>query len=165
MKKLVANLVLLSVITVAPVAAQTTGLSIAPRVGYDVGGDIEEAFVGVEARTGIGDLPVLFNAAFDYYFAEDPLTFFQLALNALYEFGVDNQAFTPYAGAGLSINRVSVDIDTPFGGGDVSSTDVGFNILGGAWIEMNAVRPFAQVQYTVSDFDLLTIAVGVMFSL
>lgn len=165
MKRFVTGLVLLSALSAAPAAAQISGLAIGPRVGYDIAGDVEELFLGAEARAGFGQLPILFNVAFDYYLTEDPLSFFQLAINALYEFGVDNQAFTPYAGAGLSINRWSLDIDTPFGGIETSSTDVGFNILGGARLEMNALRPFAQVQYTTSDFDILSIAVGVLFSL
>ena len=166
MRKIQTILVFAVLFLAQPATAQIANLQVAPRIGYDIAGDVEEAFVGGEVRFGLGELPVLLNGVFDYYFAEDPLTFFQISANALYYFGIDNEMFTPYAGAGLSINRISVDIDTGgFGAVDASSNEIGVNLIGGAVLEMPGLRPFAQLQYTTSDFDLGTITVGVLFGI
>ncbi len=132
-----------------------------PRVGYDIGGDVEEAFLGVDARLGVMALPIDFQATFDYYFMEENVTFWQLGLNALLGFG-PGIIFTPYVGAGLGIARISVDL----GVDDLSDsdTDTGVNLIGGARFGVGPIRPFVQAQVTVlGDVDLVTIAGGLLF--
>ncbi len=135
-----------------------------PRIGYDVGGDIEETFLGVDARLSVLALPIDFQATFDYYFMERNATFWQLGLNALLGFG-PGLLFTPYIGAGLGIARASVDVDMgDFGAFSVSDTDTGINLIGGARFGVGPIRPFVQVQVTVlGDVDLVTIAGGLLF--
>ena len=155
--------VLFVVIGISTARAQTS-FEIGPRVGFDLAGDVEELFLGADARIGVASLPVLLNGTFDYYLV-DNYDLWQLSLNALYEFGVDNQAFTPYAGGGLGITRYSFDIDSEFVDLDTSSTDVGLNIIGGAIFELGNLKPFAQAQITFGDFDLFSIAGGLLFSI
>jgi len=135
-----------------------------PRVGYDIGGDVEEAFLGVDARLGVMALPIDFQATFDYYFMEENVTFWQLGLNALLGFG-PGVIFTPYVGAGLGIARTSVSADLgDFGEFSASDTDTGINLIGGARFGVGPIRPFVQAQVTVlGDVDLVTIAGGLLF--
>lgn len=141
-------------------AAAQVGIRIGPRVGYEID-DVEELFIGADARLDIATLPVIVNPAFDYYLT-DGYDLFQLSVNALYTFGINNTAFTPYAGAGVGITRVSAD--TGFDFVDDSNTEVGLNIIGGAEFGFGNLRPFVQAQLTIGDVDLTTIAGGLLFS-
>jgi len=122
---------LLSFGLLAPGTAEAqTSVQLGPRLGIPVG-DLEEGtsvFIGADLRLHNESLPVVPNASFDYYFTDaDEFSVFAVDLNALYEFGVDNEAFTPYAGGGLGITRSSFDGTT----GSVDDTDVGINLVGG----------------------------------
>ena len=144
-------------------AQAQTQIEIGPRLGFDIAGDVEEFFIGFDSRFGLASFPVILNGAFDYYFV-DNVDFWQLSANALYEFGIDNQAFTPYAGAGLSITRVSADVGDALFGADASSTDLGLNAIGGAVFGVGKLKPFVQAQITFGDVDLFTIAGGILFT-
>jgi opacity protein-like surface antigen len=137
------------------------GIRIGPRVGYDID-QLNELFVGADVRLDVATLPVIINPAFDYYFV-DGFDLYQLSINALYTFGINNTAFTPYVGGGLGITRTSVDTGVDFIDG--SNTDIGLNIVGGAEFGFGNLRPFVQAQLTLGDVDLTTIAGGVLFSL
>lgn len=117
-----------------------TTVKVGPRVGLDAG-DIEKPFVGGDVRIGLPASRITINPTFDFYFTEDPLTFWSLSTNALYRFGSENEAFTPYSGAGLGLYRSSVD-----GGG--SSTDLGINAVFGAEFRVGSVGPFVEAQYS-----------------
>lgn len=145
-------------------ARAQTKIELGPRIGFDLAGDVEEFFVGADSRFTFPSFPVILNGTFDYYFV-DNFDFWQFSANALYEFGVDNQAFTPYAGAGLSVTRISVDIQGELFGFDASSTDVGFNIIGGASFGAGNLKPFAQAQITIGDVDLFALAGGLLFTI
>lgn len=149
--------------------AQDTVIEIGPRLGYDLGGDVEAFFVGAEGRIALASLPVQISPAFDFYFAEENLTVFQISANAIYEFSLDNPSFTPYAGAGIGFTRWSFDagVDDFFGSSlDVSTTETGINLLGGAVFEMDGgFKPFVQAQFTLSSVDIFTIGGGVLFTL
>lgn len=164
MKKWTALLLLFSLLVLGGLQetyAQTS-IDIGPRLGFDIAGDVEEFFVGADARIGVGSLPVLLNGTFDFYFV-DNYDFWQFSANALYEFGVDNQAFTPYAGAGIGISRYSTDFGV--GGPEESNSDVGLNVIGGAIFEVGSLRPFTQAQITFGDYDLFTICGGLLFTI
>ena len=142
---------LVAATTAGTASAQLTNFSLGPRVGYDF--DWEALTIGVDARAGMGTLPVDFNVTLDYFFLEKyevlnddfSRSLFKLTANAIYEFGIDNQAFTPYAGGGLAISRYSLDYDTGFGNVDASDTNVGLNVIGGAYFGSGSMRPFAQL--------------------
>jgi len=135
-------------------------ISVGPRVGLDAG-DVEEPFIGADVRIGLPDSRIAINPTFDYYFVDDPLTFWSLSVNGLYRFGVDNQVFTPYSGVGAGVYRSSVD-----GGG--SSTDLGLNALFGAEFPLGSVRPFVEAQYSPvfsegSTTSLFSVKGGLLF--
>lgn len=151
------------ILSVSAANAQGVSVELGPKLGFDVAGDIEEFFVGVDSRFRTS-LPVVLNAAFDYYFAEENITVWQLGLNALYEFQVDNQEFVPYAGAGIGITRYSVDVDGPFGF-DASTTDTGVNGIAGARFPIGGVDLFGQAQITIGDIDIIGLSAGALFGL
>lgn len=139
-----------------------------PRVILDVG-DVSDAGgdfgIGADVRIQIPSLPVQGNGSFNYYFTDDPYTIFAIDLNAVYPFGVDNQSFTPYAGGGLGITRVSADINTGFGSVDASDTDIGLNLVGGAEFNAGNVTPFVEGQFTVGgDWNRFGITGGLLFN-
>lgn len=149
---------------VFPLEAEAqTQFELGPRLGIDAG-DIEEVFIGADARISSPVLPVTVNPTFDYYFTPDNLTFWALSGNALYPFGVNNQRFTPYAGAGLGLYRRSVDLQTQ----SVSNTDLGLNLLFGLEFPLESVRPFVEAQYTPvfadDSYNLFTVKGGLLFS-
>lgn len=159
MRTVVRRLVLLSVIALM---LQSTHAQVGPsvdlgvRVGTDIAGDVEEEYLGVDARIGLTALPVVINPAFDYYFTPDPVDFFQLSVNAL--LSVSTMALptiSPYVGGGLGIARTSA--------GAADDTDIGINLVGGGAINVGSIKPFAQVQLTLGTPDLVTVAVGVHF--
>jgi hypothetical protein len=130
----------LALLAAVPQAQAQTDLSIGPRVGYET--DSENFFIGGDARIGVETFPVRINPTFDYFFVDGNITLFQITGNALYEFGIDNTTFTPYAGAGLSYLRSSI--------GNVSNSDVGLNLLGGAeFTNVGGFVPFVQGEFVV----------------
>ncbi len=167
---------------VVPTATQAqTSVKIGPRLGIPLG-DVSDAggnlFFGADARIGSEGLPVQINPSFDYYLLDDRTlngqdvgqTIIAVDVNALYEFGIDNEAFTPYAGGGLAITRTSVEEQTfsnQFGSvtvGGASDTDVGLNIVGGARFPLGSVEPFAQLNATLGgDVQRLGITGGLLF--
>ncbi len=157
MKRLFACIALLVALMGAGATAQAQArIEIGPRAGFDLAGDVEEFFLGADGRLGLAVLPITLNAALDFYFP-DGFDFFQLSLNALYEFGPNNRVFTPYAGLGLGFSRAS-------GGANFTdNTDVGLNLIGGAVLGTGNLRPFAQAQITFGDADLVTVAGGLLF--
>ncbi len=159
MKRYITTAVLLIVLAAAaaPSKAQVA-VDLGPRLGFDIGGDIEELFIGADARFTIADFPVDLGATFDYYFTDENFTFYQISLNAYYDFVIEDVAFVPYAGAGLGISRVSLDAG-PFSSSD---SDTGINLIGGARFNAGNVFPFAQVQLTIGDLDLFSIGGGVL---
>lgn len=140
----------------APSGHAQTQIELGPRVGFEVS-DIEELFVGADARISTASLPVQINPTFDYYFVDGDVTFIQLTGNALYAFDIDNQAFTPYAGGGVSYIRASVS--------GFSNSDVGLNLLGGAKFGVSNLQLFAQGEFVLGDADPAKLTAGVLFIL
>lgn len=145
-------------------------LRVGLRGGFDL--DVEDAFVGVDARYNSNMLPdpIVLNAAFDYFLLDSQVDdnlgvdvdqqLYVLDANALYRFGVDNQTFTPYAGAGLGVYHSSVDS----GDEGESHTDFGLNLLAGARFGSGTLQPFAQARIrTLADSDLFSLTGGILY--
>ncbi|GIV58439.1 MAG: hypothetical protein KatS3mg042_1352 [Rhodothermaceae bacterium] len=166
MKRTTAFLLLTALVTctgLLPARAQAR-IEIGPRLGVDAGGDIEEFFVGADARFHLIALPVVLNTTFDIYFVDGPTDFWQLGLNVLYP--LNAPALDIYVGGGLGINRLSADADLgDFGRFDASDTSVGLNLIGGLTFNAAPLKPFAQAQITLGDVDLFTLGGGLLFSL
>ena len=144
----------------AQVDVDETVFKIGPRVTVDVG-DINEFALGADVRLRTPAIRVQGNGSFEFYLAGDSGDIWAIDLNAVYPFGVENETFTPYAGAGLGITQFSADGDA------ADNTDIGINIVGGAEFETGgSVTPFVQLQATVAgDADRLGITGGLLFNL
>ena len=166
MKNITCFLLLLALASgVRTVQAQPVEAEFGPRLGFDIGGDFEEFFIGADGRLSFASLPVLINPAFDFYFIEGDASFFQLSANVLYEFDIPNPMVKPYVGGGIGLARFSVDTDNArlIQNIDATDTDAGLNLIGGATFSAGTLKPFAQAQITFGDFDLFTITGGLLF--
>ncbi len=153
MKKLLTVALVFGICGVVGLHEARAQIEIGPRIGFDLIGDVEEFFIGADGRLSLVALPVVLNATFDLYLAEENHDFSQLSFNALYAFGIVNVAFSPYVGGGIGFSRTSGD------------TDVGLNLIGGATFGFGNLKPFAQAQITFGDVDLFTIGGGLLFSI
>ncbi len=124
--------------------------------GYDV--DVEEFFLGGQARFGVAALPVVIQPGVDYFFI-DNATLLQFDVNAIYHIsGGAAEPFTPYAGAGLGIRYITLD-DI-----DADDTAVGLNLLAGARFNtMTRLRPFVQARMTIEDGTSVAVMGGILF--
>ena len=125
----------------------------------DLGGDVG---IGANGRVDIPDVPVNGDAAFTYFFADDPTSVWTLDLNALYPFPLEEQTFLPYAGGGLALTNTSVEI----AGRSASNTDVALNLVGGVEFDVGVISPFLEVNVGVGgDVDRFGLSGGLLFSL
>ena len=139
-----------------------TGIDVGLRGGGDLG-EVEGLFVGGEVRLSTQALPVIIAPGINYYFVEEG-TFLQIDANALYEFGIDNQVFTPYAGAGVGISYANeVVVDDDGGQADLDGTDIGANILFGLYLGTGQLRPYAQVRTKFGGTEVTTAAAGILY--
>lgn len=129
------------------------------RVGINVGYNLEaeEIFAGGQLRFGLPGFPVTVNPSLETYFIED-VTWLQIDVNALYLFGVNNVAFTPYAGAGLGVNYVKPEnLD--------SRTDAGLNLIAGANFGFGRLSPFAEARINIDDGTNVGLRGGLLIGL
>ena len=132
----------------------------------DVGGDFG---IGANARVGFPGVPVDGDAAFTYYFADDPATVWSFDINALYPLPLENPAFSPYVGAGIGITGFDNEqtIQSPLGGSrtvGTSTTDTALNLVGGVEFSAGALSPFVEANLGVGgDVDRFGITGGLLF--
>ena len=92
-----------------------------------------------------------------------------LGAHVLYYFPMENATFKPYAGGGINFSRSSAKVDLgPYFGGSTSSssTDIGFDVVGGADYPISPnMTGFVQVKYHADGFDYLGIFGGVIYNL
>ncbi len=158
----VGTIALLS-LSIAPAFAQFgPTVDVGIRLGTDIAGDVEEEFLGVDARISLPTLPVVLNPAFDYYFTPSGTDFYQFSANALLSVNMAAlPTIAPYVGGGLGIARSSADVSSPGANGTFSDTDIGINLIGGGAVSVGSLKPFAQLQLTLGNPDLVTVAIGV----
>lgn len=102
--------------------------------------DSEEEFVGVEMAFGNGPLKV--NPNIEYWLVDD-ITAGSANLDVTYDIARFSTV-TPYLGAGVGLFYV----DSDFG----DETDILGNLIGGIALDLDYLRPYAQVKY-VKAFD------------
>jgi len=139
-------------------AQSNLNVKIGPRVTVDVA-DIDRTAIGGTFRVLTGNAPLQASGAFDVYLSEGDATIFTVDVNAHYLINLHQQWFSPYAGLGGGLMRVSGQ--EGFG----SETDLGFNLVGGAEVDLGVVTPFVQSQLTLgSTFDRLGFSAGLLFN-
>jgi len=100
---------------------------------------------------------------FDYYFPGNDVTVWSLDGGVRYwpKINVKNPGL--YAGAGLNISHVSVDLPAPFS--DASDTEVGLSLLGGWMFKQVSLLPFGQIRVVIGDADRVEFGGGINFRL
>lgn len=101
-------------------------------------------------------------ASFTWHFPGDDFRFWDLNLNAHYRFPIDAQV-TPYIGAGANYSRLSFPAadDIGFGGGRATDTELGLNLLGGAFADLGpSIRFFGEGRFVISDADQFVLTLG-----
>ena len=133
-------------------------ISVGGHGGYNLdafsenGPDEGAIFLGGQGRFHLSGMPVVLNPGFDYYLEGiNDVAVFQFNGDVLFPFGVDNRVFTPYAGVGIAVTRVSFKPDEVILGNLLESeeTDVGLNVVGGAEFGSGSARPFVQARITL----------------
>ena len=170
MKKLLLALTIALALTFVPERANAQSpLSFGAQGIYDL--DWESFGIGAQVRTGlpIGDLAFVLNPSLEYYFLEEGEGFdqslFRVNADLLYQIGAANvQVFQPYVGAGLGIQRHSIDLDSDVLNISGSSTDVGLNLLAGASFGIGSpVVPFVQAGLFIGDGSTVGLKAGILF--
>ncbi len=165
----------LTAVTHEQVIAQ---VSLGPHAGYNI--DVEELYFGSTIQfplpARIGETRLIASPGFDFYPFFGPnadgfdisASFFAFNFDLLYPF--PTSGVEPYVGAGLVISRASVNASglDPLPGGAVqlSNTDVGLNLKGGAFFgSAGSVRPFAEGILVVGSYSTLLLKGGVLFTI
>ncbi len=173
MKNSVRIVLLTAAMAVALAPSAFAQFDLGVRAGFDI--EAEDPFVGVEARIAlpVGNLPLMLQPSFDYFITGDggdgiggvgfDYNVYQIDVNVLYPFGVNNESFTPYAGVGLGITYWSFDYSGLGVNADDSETDIGLNIVGGAMFGSGNLRPFAQARFMLGGGELFSLMGGVLF--
>ena len=155
---------LLALFLVPATAQAQTDISVGPKVGFDLG-DLNEPYIGADVRIELEDFPVRINPMFNFYFAPENVTWWSVGANGLFDFELDDNDITPYAGAGLQLFRTSVS----FGGASASSSNLGLTGVGGAEFDLDGFRPFVQAELGIitgsGTGTLFGIGGGVLFDI
>ncbi len=138
-------------------------ISVGPRAGIELRDS--HGFIGAEARFGllqiVPSVRLDLRPVFNYYFISD-VTVWDLAGEAIFAFDIHQEILEPYALAGLNIGHAAVS--TVFG--TASDTRVGLNLGGGVtFLQHQKIRPFAELRFTVGDYDPILLTGGVLFVL
>lgn len=93
---------------------------------------------------------------FLWFFPGDGLDYFEINGNLLYDFELEDQAFTPFVLGGLNIARISLDSESPRFDG--SSTEVGLNLGGGlTFATEGSLRPSVGARIELSGGEGLVL--------
>ena len=120
------------------------GTMIGPRVGFSVNPD--QFVVGGHLSTGFAPGWTL-NPSVELGFG-DNATVTALNFDAEYHFDIQRSNWSPYLGAGLGVDFISIDVPAPFS--DVHDTVTGLNLIVGTTI------PTASSQHLFSELRIGT---------
>ena len=152
----------LGVAAFAPSTAQA-------QVGFVVQGsygfDVEALGVGGGVNLGLGSLTekqgIRLEATFDYFLADDPLTFWEINGNLLKDIpSVDE----PVRRRGHQLRQLVVRLPAFCGTlVDCSSSDIGINVLGGYKLGSGKAAPFVQARFALGGGEQLYVTGGFRF--
>jgi hypothetical protein len=151
----------LGLAAVAPSSAQA-------QVGFVVQGsygfDVEALGVGGGINLGLGSLTekqgIRLEATFDYFLADDPLTYWEINGNLLKDIpSIANL----YVGAGVNYAKSSIDSGICGTLVDCDSSDIGINLLGGYKLGSGKAAPFVQARFALGGGEQLYVTGGFRF--
>ncbi|MEZ4699318.1 MAG: hypothetical protein R2834_03225 [Rhodothermales bacterium] len=114
-------------------------------------------YLGGQAQFGLSNNRIVLTPSVNYYFTGiNDVNALQMNADVLFPFSAGargNAVFTPYAGLGLGITRVMLNVDTPLLGNVIEAdrTDYGLNLIGGASFGAGPISPFVQARVTFGD--------------
>jgi hypothetical protein len=151
-----------AVLIPAAALAQTRMITTAgPRVGLSL--DPDQVVFGGQLAVGEIAPDLTFDPNLELGFG-DNCQVVALNLDLHYHFAVAGTRWSPYAGGGLGLNFIEVDVEAPVR--DRSSTEVGGNLILGAGIPTRAGnRFFGEVKFGLGDIPSLKLLVGWNFKL
>jgi len=150
--------ILLTTVVLLIAVASTSFAQSRFGAGLVYGTEVEAIGVGVHGEFFLND-KVALAPGFNYFFADDPLTWWEVNANANYYF-TSSGAASVYGLAGL--NLATIGIDTPLF--DDSTTELGLNLGVGANFDINAsVMPYTQLRFVVGDADQVALGFGLKF--
>lgn len=139
----------------------------------NVGGQLnwaDDFDFGIGGRVTLGlpveQVPLEAVGSFDLFFPDvENVDYWEINAGVNWLIPVDNPLFTPYAGAGINVAHVSVDVgDIPGFDGSADDTEIGLNVQGGAKYEAGPVTPFAEVRFELSGGEQFVLTGGVTFN-
>jgi outer membrane immunogenic protein len=160
------------------ISVQNSNAQIGLGAGLAYGTEIETIGIQVGGTYLINEN---FRAAADiiYFFPKSEgdgdfsmdLNWFEFNANIHYIF-FEDESMQAYGLGGLNYARLSIDeptINIPgvgqIGGGSYSESEIGLNLGIGAMLDIDFAWLYGEAKFTISDFDQLSIAVGLRFSL
>lgn len=166
LRTLVGGAALAGVLAVATPTAANAQIGFVAQASYAVDG-VEEIGIGGGVNFGIGSLTekygIKLETTFDYFLVEDPLSFWQINGNLLYDLkSVPNL----YLGTGLNYSKSSVDLPgnlCDLAGADCSGSDIGLNILGGYKLGSGKMAPFIQARFELGGGEQFVVTGGIRF--
>lgn len=164
LRTLLGSAALAGVLAVATPNSASAQIGFVAQASYALDG-IEELGIGGGINFGIGSLTekhgIRLETTFDYFLAEDPLTYWQINGNLLYDLkSVKNL----YLGAGVNYSKASVDCEVCDAFGfDADASDVGLNILGGFKLGSGKMAPFVQARFELGGGENLMLTGGIRF--
>jgi len=153
---------------------QKTNAQITIGGGLAYGTEIESAGVNVTGQYFFNE-NIAIAPSFTYYFPKSTFgdfsfKWYEINADVNYYFKVPDSKIKPYGLAGLNYSIITFpSIDFGFFGGSTESSsngELGFNLGGGAGYDLGKkITPFAQLKYTISSFDQLTIMAGIRYEI
>lgn len=159
-------------------SAMVAGLALATpatasaQVGFvlqgSYGSEVEAIGVGGGVNFGMGSLTakhgIRAEATFDYFLADDPLTYWEVNGNLLYDL---KSVKSLYLGAGVNYAKSSIggelgDLCDSVGS-DCSNSDIGLNVLGGFKLGSGKSAPFVQARFELGGGEQFVISGGFRF--
>lgn len=141
-------------------------LGIGAYGGYNT--DAEEVLVGATVRLNLaaftmGAIPLIIAPGFEIYPGmPEGVSLSQFDLNAMYALIIPMLPVQPYLGGGLAFLRSSVSV----AGFDATSTSTGFNLLGGAQLNLGPASPFGHLRVTfVEGGSGVSLIAGILIGL
>lgn len=132
------------------------------------GTEVESLGIGINAEFPITDSKFSIAPNFIFYIPKEDFgittTIWELNANANYYFSSTESA-SFYGIGGLNYTQVKVKGETFFGDFSASDNSIGLNL--GAGVNFNLGKsfvPFAELKYTIGDFDQLVLAGGLKFN-
>jgi hypothetical protein len=155
MKKIIfaSGLLIILAAFATPVYSQISN-RVGPMISF-ASGDVDEVGIGVVGEFGVAQ-KISIAPQFILYFP-DNFDFFELNLNANYYF-FNQDVFELYGLGGLNFARASANGN--------SNTELGLNVGVGTNFQIGkSFVPFAELRFTVGDYDQLALGLGVKFNL